>query len=198
MRGGRLVRDNAFLVAAVALPMVIVVFFLVATAIPRWQVAPPAYDLLVRAASYEQTRPRVSVEFDVRDGRVEGTARVVPENTYPPGWKLFLFDHESMTTREIPVHIPEIAEGDPPRTFVVEALVDRRVIDQTRAPDGYELTSASGRSPGLVGELFGMRRYDRSASIVNRGRIVPLRLPVPYQYYLPVTSIGWLASEEVR
>jgi hypothetical protein len=96
------------------------------------------------------------------------------------------------------VHIPEIAEGDPPRTFVVEALVDRRVIDQTRAPDGYELTSASGRSPGLVGELFGMRRYDRSASIVNRGRIVPLRLPVPYQYYLPVTSIGWLASEEVR
>jgi hypothetical protein len=198
MPAGRFLRDNAFLVAAVALPIVVVAFFMIATAIPRWRVPPPAYDLLVRAASYDQSRPRVLVEFDVRDGRVEGTARTVPENTFPPAWKLFLFEHETMTAREIPVRLPEISEGDPPRTFVVEGLANRRVIDQTRAPDGYELTSTSSGSPGFVGELFGMRRYDRSASITNQGRVVSLRLPTPSQYYSPLTGLGWLANEEVR
>lgn len=34
--------DNPFLVAAVLLPLLVAAFFLAATAIPRWLVAPPA------------------------------------------------------------------------------------------------------------------------------------------------------------
>src|SRR4026207_414357 len=72
---GRFVRRNAFLVAAVALPLVVVIFFLLAAAIPRWTVAPPDFDLVLRGTSYEQPAPRVSLEFDVRDGRVQATVR---------------------------------------------------------------------------------------------------------------------------
>ena len=41
---GRFLRENAFLAAAVCLPLLVVVFFVLASIIPRWLVAPPAYD----------------------------------------------------------------------------------------------------------------------------------------------------------
>jgi len=42
---------SAFLIATVALPLLVVAVFLVASAVPRWTVAPPEYDLLLRADS---------------------------------------------------------------------------------------------------------------------------------------------------
>jgi len=64
---GRFLRENAFLLAAVLLPLVVIGFFLVATAIPRWVVPAPAYDLLMRrAGAYDQTAPRVAVDFVLR------------------------------------------------------------------------------------------------------------------------------------
>ncbi len=50
--GRRFVRDNAFLIAAVALPLVVVGFFLLFTAIPRWTVPPPQHDLLFSTTEY--------------------------------------------------------------------------------------------------------------------------------------------------
>jgi hypothetical protein len=49
---GRFVRDNPFLAAAVALPLVVVLFFLLSAALPRWTV-PPRYDLLLRTRAYD-------------------------------------------------------------------------------------------------------------------------------------------------
>ena len=69
----------AFLLAAAALPAAVVVFFVLASVIPRWTVAPPAYDLLLRTESgYGQSGPRVSVDYNVRDGQVEATVRPLP------------------------------------------------------------------------------------------------------------------------
>src|SRR6185503_16709977 len=102
--GGRFLRDNAFLVAAVSLPLVVVTFFLLSTAIPRWTVPPPQYDLLLRANDlYNQANPRMTVEFHVHDGKVEATVRAIGANAYPARTALFLFDHATMTSREIPI-----------------------------------------------------------------------------------------------
>ena len=195
---GRFVRQNAFLVAAVALPLVVVIFFLLAAAIPRWTVAPPAFDLVLRGTSYEQPASRVSLEFDVRDGRVQATVRPVPPNTYPSRATLFLFDHQTMKVSRLQVDVPDLRDGDPPRTFVVPALEKRRVSSTTTAPDGYELKMRTGGGTGLVGDLFGMGRYDRSVSLVNRGRVVSLALPPPYEYYSPVYALGWLDDDGRR
>jgi hypothetical protein len=192
---GRFVRQNAFLVAAVALPLLVVVFFLLAAAIPRWTVPRPAYDLVLRGTSYDQPTPRVSVEFDVREGRVQATVRVAPANSYPSRATLFMFDHETMKVTRIQVDVPDMKDGDPPRTFVVPALEKRRVISTTTAPDGYELQMRSGGGSGIVGDLFGMGRYDRGASLVNRGRVVSLTLPPPFEYYSPVYALGWVDDD---
>ena len=91
-----------------------------------------------------------------------------------------------------------LAEIDPPRTIVIDAFAGRRVLAQAKAPDGYELETRRHRSPGIVGELFGMGRYDQRASLVNRGRVVPIALPSPYQYQSPVYAVGWLVDEGQR
>jgi hypothetical protein len=196
---GRFLRDNAFLVAAAALPLVIVAFFLASSAIPRWLVPPPAYDLLLRAAdAYDQTNPRVEVDLDVRDGKVEATVRPVPGNAYGRRSRLFAFDHATMSVREIPVDLPaniaNIKDGDPPRTIVVDALAGHRLLTQGKSPDGYQLESRNQRGPGIVGEMFGMHRYDTEVSLVNKGRVIPIVLPAPYQnsYQSLVYAVGWL------
>src|SRR5688572_30393210 len=81
---GRFLRDNAFLVAAVSLPLVVIAFFLLAAAIPRWRVPPPAYDLLIRAADdyNPAANRRVVVDFEVRGGKVVATARPISETHY--------------------------------------------------------------------------------------------------------------------
>jgi hypothetical protein len=193
----RFLRDNAFIVAAVALPVAVAAFFLVATVVPRWTVPAPAYDLVVRATRpYDATRTGVIVEFAVRGGRVEATVRPpTPPNVYAEPSALLLFDHETMSVREIPLELPtRMDEGEPPRTIVVEALSDRRVSPQAAAPDGYALQNRAGGSRGLVGDIFGMGSYRQNAVLVNGGRVVPLNLPAPYRdpYQSPVYHVGWV------
>ena len=196
----RFVRDNAFIVAAIALPVVVGAFFFLATAIPRWTVPRPAYDLVLRASRpYDAARGAVAVDFAVRNGRVEATFRpLTPPNVYAEPVALLLFDHETATVTEVPLEIPaHLAEGEAARTIVVEALANRRVSPQATAPDGYALQNRSGGSPGLVGELFGMGGYRQMAALTNRGRIVDLDLPSPYRtpYQAPVYHVGWILDE---
>lgn len=189
-------RDNIFLVAAISLPLIVVAFFLVSSAIPRWLVPPPGYDLLISATdAYSQTNPRLTVNFNVRDGMVEATFQAVPANGYGLRSRLFLFDHTTMTVREIPVELPnDMVEGDRPRTIVVDALGGRQLLTDVKAPDGYQFENRTQRGPGIVGEVFGMNRYDAEASLVNNGRVIPIALPAPYRnvYFSPVYAVGWL------
>jgi len=194
-RGGFL-RDNIFLVAAVSLPLLVILFFVAATAIPRWTVAPPQYDLVLRADGYyDQSAVRLSVDYAVRDGRIEATFRPLPQPTYISPARIFLFDHATTTVQPIAVDIPtDMKDGDPPRTIVVEALAGRRVTADSHAPDGYQLDNRSRRGPGLVGDLFGMNRYDSSAALVKSGRVVPIALPHSNQYGGSVYLVGWITD----
>jgi hypothetical protein len=190
-------RENAFLVAAVALPGLVVAFFLLATAVPRWTVPPPAYDLLVRVPRpFDAARRRVAVELNVRDGRIEATARGLPSDAFSQIPVLFLYDHRSGNVREIPIPLPETMVVDETRTISVDAAPGRRVVAETRAPDGYSLESRNSNSTGIVGDVFGMHRYNSGMVLLNRGRVIPIVLPPPYdsQYY-GMTAVGWIVDE---
>ena len=194
---GRFLRDNPFLAAAVALPVVIAAFFVAASAIPRWTVPAPAHDLVLRAARYDSSPAGVVVDFAVRSGRVEADVRSAPPHSYPQAWMLFLFDHETLEVREVPLELPaSLPEGET-RTVVVDALAGRRVSAMTTAPDGYELTASTGGGAGLVGDLFGMGRNRQRVFLARDGRVVSLDLPSPYRnpYISPVYAVGWIIDE---
>ena len=196
------VRDNLVLIAAFALPAVVAVLFVLATAIPKWTVPAPQHDLVLRVEQYGQPLPEVSVEFVARGGRVEAIVNPVPKPTNPAmglpyvqRWTLLLFDHTAMQVREIPLDLPRtLAEGET-RTVVVEALAGRQVTPDTVAPDGYRVTSLStGSSGGIVGDLFGMsRRYRRGIAIGRDGRTIELALPQPHRdSFGTIAAIGWI------
>jgi hypothetical protein len=188
-------RANAFLVAAAALPLAVVGLFLLSTAIPRWTVPPPAYDLLLRAnGPYDRTPQRVAVDFSVRNGQVVATVRTMPENTYPPPATLFLFDHTTSQTRTIPFEIPNVTESTSPITVSVAALDGWTILDQPVAPDGYTFDSRTQRGPGIVGELFGMNRHDTQASITKDGRVVPIRTTSTSGYLSGLSPLGWVTN----
>jgi hypothetical protein len=197
---GRFLRENAFLTAAVCLPLVVVVFFVLASVIPRWAVAPPIYDLLIRVNDvYAQATSRVSVDYAVRDGGVDVVVKPLPAGGYNTSARsrLFLFDHATMSisevTVEMPDHFEDLQEHDPPLTRRITALAGRRVLDHLRAPDGYQLEHRGSRGAGIVGELFGMSRYGAEMALVNKGRVIPVKLPLAVQdvYYAPITFVGW-------
>jgi hypothetical protein len=187
-RGG--LRDNALLGVALALPLVVVVVFLVMTMVPRWTVAAPQYDLVLSSIGSWDHGGRHSLTFSVRDNRVVADFRPPAPNNAPLRQTLYLFDHATLDVREVPVAVPgDLVEGES-RTVPVDALAARTVVAQTRAPDGYEFHLRTSSSPGIVGDIFGMRRYDQNGSIRNGGRVIPITIPGNSSY--SVTAVGWL------
>jgi hypothetical protein len=187
-------RTHAFLVAAIALPIVVAGLFIVASLIPQWTVPPPAYDLVLRAERpYQSPQPAVLADFVIRDNHVEAVVRKAPD-TYSLRWSLFVFDHETGKIREIPVKLPESVPEGESRTIPIDELAGVTVRADATAPDGYEMTFRTGGRDGLVGDLFGMNGYRQSVVLSNRGRIVPLVLPPPYQtpYGSSVQAVGWV------
>ena len=190
------------MVAAIALPVLVAGLFILASAVPRWTVPPPSYDLLLKTSRpYNQPPATVLVDFNVRDGRVEATLSPPVPNAYAQPWALLVYDHKTGSVEEIAIDLPAaMAQGEPPRTIEVDSLAARRVSAQTMAPDGYELRTRSSGSPGIVGDLFGMGRYRRTAALVNQGRVVGINLPSPYgdPYQSSVQSVGWILDEGTR
>jgi hypothetical protein len=193
----RFIRGNAFIVAAIALPVLVAGFFILAAAVPRWTVPAPAYDFVFRASGPFDGSTRSLLDFNVRDGRLEITVRPAPKDGYVQPWGLFLFDHQAMTVRELPLGIPDSLPGGQPITITVDALGGHRIVPDATAPDGYELRTGRAEGGGLIGELFGMARYRQSIGLAKDGRIVPLVLPAPYRNpYEPVYPVGWIVDDE--
>jgi hypothetical protein len=193
-------RNNLFVIAALALPVLVVFFFLLANFVPRLMVAPPAHDLVVRVSRpWEASLPRVSVDYAVRDGRIEGVVRPVPEpNGYPQLWTLFLLDHQTFSARELPVSLPASVPAGETVTVRVDALEGRTISARSLAPDGYELRTRTSRSPGIVGEIFGGSRAD-AIGLSKGSRVVSFTLPAPYEYQSSsVSPVGWVVNTDAH
>jgi hypothetical protein len=190
-------RDNVFLVAAVLLPVVVVGFFLLATAIPQWTVPPPAYDLLVKGYKpYSgDVRLKVSYDLDVRNGRLQLTVRPLATEQYQNKPVLFLIDHRTQDARELPLTLRE-TPPDAPETTVLDPVAGRTLLDGAKAPDGYTLEARPYHSSGLLGDLFGMHSYQAGMVLMNRGRVLPVALPEPFdsQAYF----VAWVSNEGGR
>jgi hypothetical protein len=195
---GRSFRENAFLTGAVLLPVTVIAVFLLLTTIPKWTVPPPQHDLLLQTTDYDRPDLRVTTELFVRDGQLMASVRPLRTDARLSRTRLWRFDHSTSSAREVSLDATmELPESAPAQTVVVEALRGRRIVSDTKAPDGYEFRTPSNGGSGLMGDLFGMRRYDQSVVIVNRGRVVPVEIPTPNRYQAPM-FLGWLVDGQGR
>ena len=196
LTAGRFVRDNIFLVAAVLLPLAVVAFFLAATLVPARTVPPPAYDLVIKASGPYNRPPHLMVDYLVQGDRVHAHIRHVPPGGLAQHATLFLYQHDTGLLTEIKPDLPaELPKEETSRDVPVDALAGRRVLTSEVSPDGYRLEMRSRRGPGIIGDLFGMRRHDEGLSLVNGSRVIRLTPPAPHRYISPISSLGWIVEE---
>jgi len=197
---GRFLRDNAFLVAAVALPGLVVLFFLLATGIPSLTVDPPRYDVVIRGFhQWDGGHARVGYDVNVRNGRIEIIVRALEPNGYSRKPALFLFDHRTLSTSEIPVSLEGSAEpADLPRTIVVDVEGGRRISPDERAPDGYVVQQRAYHNSGLMGDVFGMHRYTPGLVLTKGGRTIEIKLPTPFEQTYEAYLVGWVIDDRVQ
>ena len=184
-------RENPMIAASILLPLVVVVFFLLATAIPRWFVDPPGYSFVFTVPDYSHGAPEIDVRFDVIDNRLR--VRAYKTNvSYRSAPRLFLYDHDKRATREISFDLPankdSFEDGD---EIVVPGFENQAILTERTAPDGYEIRSPGYRSGNLVTALFGGNRY-KGFSVHKSGAVVDIPHPGNNAYYNNVNFLGWL------
>jgi len=189
------VRQNPMIAAGILLPLIVVVFFLLATAIPRLLVAPPEYDFVFTVLEHDPNRRDVELIIDVVDNRLR--ARLFKKNDYYRGnARLYVFEHEAQDVREISVSLPGDLESlEDGAEIDVPEFANRSISTSRQAPDGYEVLGPGYRRGGnLMTELFGARRRQQF-SIHKSGAIIEIPNAGDHSnYYYSATFLGWVTQ----
>ncbi|MDH3510852.1 MAG: hypothetical protein OER85_08325 [Gammaproteobacteria bacterium] len=186
-------RENTMIVVSIALPLLVVILFALASILPNLFSSPPAHDLLLTYQEWVvETESPVRVNLVVVNDRVKATVFKVKENDRGSVRRIFRYDHLAATVSEIHIPMPEnIVELPDGAEIPIPELTDLKVSNLLRAPDGYEFRGHEG-SGGLMRELFGVNRSRNDVNIANDGAIIRVRLPTSNYWYGDVRFLGWV------
>lgn len=197
-------KDNFFIVAAIALPLVVIAFFLAATGIPRFLVDDPQYDMLFATRNYGTSD--YVLNYRVVDGKLMADARLA-SRTEPRG-TLYRYDASTLDVIEIATEVPESVvkrlreqqdqkganQPVAPTTesFEVAETAALTLLRGNIAPDGYEFRDDRHGNRGLFGDLFGMGSRNRGFSVARDGRVILIRTHDDNRYRRSATLLGWV------
>lgn len=189
----RLVQGNPALAIGVALPIVVVVVFVLVSAVPRWLTAPPAHDLLLAYDDPLQSRRRaVGVVVDVVDGRLRARIAERDELRLEGIPRLFRYDAASGRVEEIEIRVPADAADLPDGTELpVPDLAGTELSTLLTAPDDYVFRGQRGRSGSVFGGLFGVGGARADVLIEKDGAVVRVPVPTASAYPGQVRFLGW-------
>jgi hypothetical protein len=168
------VRQNVVLAVGLALPILVMAAFMLASGLPRQLADPPRYNLVFSTFDYSpgsQAFP-VSPKFIVRDGALHAQFTRMPRQPgyVNSGWKkLYLYDAATQKVRELPFGLPPDVESiDVMREDPVDSARDL-VLDTTlQSPDGYELTFGTRTSGGFFNEFLWRSRDTYGARLARK------------------------------
>lgn len=189
------IRKNLMIVVSITLPLLVILFFALASIIPGIFATPPEYDLLL--SLHDRATPKAShlkYEFVIRSGQLKVELSKKDSNHYKGNPRLFLYQHESGEIKEISLQIPEdLGDLTASKEIPVPEFADNKISDTLRAPDGYEFRGRSSGG-GVMTELFGGGRNRTDVTIANGGAIIRVRLPTSDHWYNNVHFVGWVVE----
>jgi len=192
---GRWLRDNVMIAVSIALPLLIVALFAVASLVPNLLADPPAYDLvLVMDAPYAESTPSpVRVELTVSDERLRARVYAPGDNERPFLPRIFEYVAATGSVREIAVVLPDGVEQLPDGAEIpIPELARRRLVTTVQAPDGYTFEQYRRGGGGLFVELFGAGSRGYEVRLTKGSAVTRVRIPSlePYAYY-NIRFAGW-------
>ena len=203
-------KDNLFVIAAIALPVLVAAMFILATSLPRAYVDDPQYELLVVIDRHDNESRPYRLRYRVEDGQLSASATYVSRRRTYNEAELHRFSPASGTLKRIDVTMPAALKAElkalasdddqAPETDALpvplpESLAQLRLHNNKQAPDGYTFRNRRGRGAGLFGELFGMSSRYYAMSVEKDGRVVDVATDAddPYRYYYSnVRFLGWI------
>ena len=187
-------REHAFTLAAICLPIVVAALFLAASALPKYLVEDPQYRVLLTLDAHTGEPQPYHVRFQIDHGRLAITAKAVPEQRIHDQKELYLFDPLSGKLEHIELVLPTEIEGESMDIPAPERVQNLVFTTGDVAPDGYTFTPSYGNSAGIFGALFGMGNRYPVGSISRNGRVIEIGSSEGdgYRYYYRTAQLlGW-------
>jgi hypothetical protein len=150
-------KDNLVLMVGLALPVLLMVGFMLAQAIPATVTDPPKHDMLFHTQDYAGNKSLpITAAFLVKDGELKVQYTKVAgqyPNTYWP--KLYRYDAKTQQVSELAFGYPDDMDKiEGVRTDTVEATKGLKLSTNQVSSDGYEMTNENYRHRGLVNEIL--------------------------------------------
>lgn len=188
------IKQNFVLVLGIALPLLLVLGFMITAAVPPKTGPKPLYPVLFTVYNYNNSSP-YNVEYVVKDKKLYARLTLRKDQYGTSRRDIYLFDAQTDTITKLDPTLPDSLDGHNQLDVQVTEMAGKRVDNASKSPDGYTLENDTYRSRGLVGDLFG----GRSGYYASR-----LRHDSGWSYKIPdyagkisyanIEFVGWVTS----
>lgn len=196
MKAGQFFRKNILIIAGLALPALVMIFFMVSTMMPTHIKNPPKYDLVFAVQDYTtNNRSPLNINFVVKDGVLYAQYIKNIQNHYYNWKKLYLYNAKTQTVKQLSFGFPaKYTNFEGMKEEVVAATKNMKFDTTLQSPDGYQLAQrCHRRSTGIFGELFIGNRYNYPC-LKKEGTSINLMGNEAKNYYYAghFQFIGWV------
>ena len=106
-------KQNLVLVIGLALPVLLIALFFVATVLPKSFGTPPQYELLFTTTKYDyQNKPEYVLDFNVKNKQLMVKSKKYDEKNYNNASRLLMvYDAKTEVVREIAIDASKVSDG---------------------------------------------------------------------------------------
>jgi hypothetical protein len=196
------IKNNFVLITGLALPVLLMFGFMIASSLPNVITDPPKYDLIFAASNGGGNNLPIALKLTVgQDGTLRAQYTRNPRENYNyNSWKkLYIYEARTQKVRELPLPYPADMDKITGTTEeIVEATKHLKLETTLESPDGYSLSYDGYSRSGLVGELFIGGSYNSEPRLRKGSSSVKLissngRTPF---YYGGIELIGWATGAD--
>lgn len=189
------IKENMVLAIGLALPLLLILLFFLATVVPKSMGTPPQHELVFTTIKYDyQTKPDYLINFYIKNKQLMVKAKKIDDkNNYNAGSRrLMAYNAKTEAVREIALDESKLVDGV---EMVLEETKNLQLDTSLTSPDGYTLEGPHYNGGGLIGGIFG-GGYRNSGFRIKKGG-VGYKVPhyQPEYYYADLKFVGWVVSQ---
>ena len=168
------IKENFALVIGISLPILLIIFFFIASRAPQELVPDPQYNVIF-ASNYNTNWTGKPWIIDVKQGKLRIRHKEKESRSYNKP-QIYVFNHQTLQANLVDIDFENIVDGvvsDPE----LDKLNKHKLNTNAQSPDGYRLEYHYGHSGrGLIGELFAYRsRHRNRYALIKESRVIPLK-----------------------
>ena len=193
------IKENFVLVVGLALPVLLIVLFFVASVLPKAIAVPPQYKMLFIETRYDMNQNQhypYDADFFVKDGVLKAHVWKVQEQNGINRKKIMAYDGKTQTVLEIPYDLSKISAVQNQADIVLDEFKNMKLDSSNKAPDGYEFEGSGYNSSGMVTDLFGGGYRSSTPRIVKNAIVFKIPNNSNNNYYSNnIQFLGWVIRQ---